>query len=196
MSRESALPWALSHAQLIITGVIALATIAYVVFTVLLWRATGKSADAAKQSADAAKQSADTLGALHRPYLGVSRIERLHVVHLGEPFVEVSITNFGTLPATITEASIGISMDRNVEERHPLSSGEVFPGNSVVTTLPLKALSKQPRPSGAYVDLTILADVSIQYEAPNHERYEHSAKFSYTQAADTFSCQSSQTQQP
>jgi hypothetical protein len=41
------------------TLIIAVATVVYVVFTILLWRATKRSADAAKCSADAAKASSE-----------------------------------------------------------------------------------------------------------------------------------------
>ena len=79
-----------STLTVIFTGVIAFATVAYCVATIFLWRATDKTAQAAKQSGDIA-------ASLHRPYIGVTRFERtndfnavpgprLDVNGMGSPF--------------------------------------------------------------------------------------------------------------
>jgi len=76
------------------TGVIAFATVAYVVFTILLWRETKKSADAAEINAKVLMES-------QRPQIGA----RPHgnptqtLADLEAPRVQIELTNRGLTPA-------------------------------------------------------------------------------------------------
>jgi len=88
-----------------LTGVIAIATIVYVVLTARLWKETKKSADAATKSAEAAKKSADGTAALYRPFIGLESLptERLSSNTIWE--FPSKLWNYGTLPASHLSAS-------------------------------------------------------------------------------------------
>ncbi len=120
------------------TVFIALATVAYVVVSALLWRATERSADAAKASADAAnlsaeaakvsadaaRRSADIDAALQRPYLGVSLFQRYNNYNADLWAIQFSVRNYGTLAAR--EVRVEFAVDR--EGRGDFGRGVVCTG--------------------------------------------------------------------
>jgi predicted negative regulator of RcsB-dependent stress response len=72
----------LTNWSAIFTGVIAVETLVYIIFTWRLWQATKQAAEAAtesakaaKVSADASKQSADISANLQRPFIGLTRLD-------------------------------------------------------------------------------------------------------------------------
>jgi hypothetical protein len=80
----------------IFTGVIALATLVYVVLTLLLWKQTKAAAEAAKISANAAQSSAQTLGNLYRPFLSVASIRiRKQPPSADAWMIDWTLKNFG-----------------------------------------------------------------------------------------------------
>ena len=86
----------------VLTGIIAIATVVYVVFTSLLWRTTKKSADAAKESAEAATaavaQMRDTTEKQLRAYVCVSGA-LLKFPQPDVPEAQVHFKNCGQTPA-------------------------------------------------------------------------------------------------
>src|SRR6266436_6408363 len=82
-------------------AVIAVATVAYVVFTLRLWEATEKTAQAAGKCAEAA-----TAAALHRPFMGLVRVTLKTGWGTDLWVIALAMKNYGTLPAMNVAAMI------------------------------------------------------------------------------------------
>ena len=84
------------------TLVIALATAANVFVAWVLWRATKKSSDAARDSAVAAIRSAQaaehTMDAMYRPYFAVCGLEAVDLADKEKAHVKLTLKNYGPVP--------------------------------------------------------------------------------------------------
>jgi hypothetical protein len=191
-----------------LTGVIALAIVAYVVVTALLWRATKQSADAAKASADAAKlsadaasvsadaakKSADISSALHRPYLGVCLFRR-HNDFSSEPWaVHCSVRNYGTLAARDVRVEVAVDRDgRGDFGRGLVCTGwEIAPGAEVSGFL-LVSIDRTTRELLPKGEAPMAGHVRVDYSAPDGRSFTHSADFPYNRTTQNFRPERSET---
>lgn len=104
--------------MMVFTGIIAVATVAYVVVTKRLLRETMRSASGAKDSADAAKisaevakRAADLDAARHRPYLAVSVFQRSNDFNADQWVTQWVVKNYGTLPASAVTVEVAVDRD-------------------------------------------------------------------------------------
>jgi len=181
------------------TGVIAVATILYLIFTVALWRATKKAADAAtdsagaaKVSADAAKQSADIAARLNRPYIGVSRLDRRND-DSRTWVIAWAVRNFGSLPAVNVDATIAFKVGPNSWSKGGPASAECFPQADAETlsTILLSEMENLEVVSGNYI---LEVCIQVKYAGADGSQYFHSAEPQYRHDTKTFAILRSQTQ--
>jgi hypothetical protein len=121
------------------TGVIAVATIIYVVFTIFLWRETRKSADAALLNAKVASQQMAALIASERAWIDGEFIK--HEV-IGVVRYSLKVTNQGKTPAQIFGYDIwhgllteGVEFSREKLTTHFSESKYVFIAGGATMTL-------------------------------------------------------------
>lgn len=186
--------------MLLFTGLIAVATVAYVVVTCSLLRATKRSADAAKESADAAKlsaeaakKSADIDAALHRPYLGVPEF-KIHNAYDADIWaVRCEVRNFGTLPAAQVEYRVDIRRNGaplgNPVQR---TDCEIFPA-SAMTDFAQLCIDRNTRENLHTGNWILTGQVEIKYCAPEGTAYNHTAVFVFDRERQDFRPQSSKT---
>ncbi len=184
----------------VFTGVIAVATVVYAVVTFFLWRATKRSADAAKESADsaklsaeAAKKSADISAALHRPYLGVSLLERHNDYGADMWAIRLCVKNYGTLPAAETRVDVSVERDgRGDYGRGPVCTDwEILPQAELEGFLQI-SIDRQTRDQISGGE-PMVAHVKITYRAPGGAGYTHNAKFAYDRTTKNFRPDRSET---
>jgi hypothetical protein len=203
VSAIASLPW-WREPSIVFGGVIAAATIAYVICAVALWRSTKraanaamtaaeaamKSADAASGMAAASKQSVEVMAGLHRPLMGISRL-RIPDRSTRTWRIVLSVRNYGTLPAV----NVGIFTEYRLN-RLALGSGidssstEIFPGTEFDYLL--EHTLNEPdyqRLMGGNEILTI--GVRITYGGPDNRLFEYSANVECQD--DVFSIIASQT---
>jgi hypothetical protein len=176
------------------TGVIALATVAYVVVTAFLWKATKQSADAAKASADAAKKSVDIDAALHRPYLGVSLFRRHNDRNAELWAIHCAVRNYGTLPAREVRVEIVVDRDgRGDFGRGPVCTGwELLPEAEVdgFVQISVDRTARELLPKG---EAGIAGHVMVSYAAPGGRAFTHRADFPYDRTTDNFKPERAET---
>jgi len=186
--------------MIVFTGIIAFATIGYVLVNIALWRTTRAaadaakaSADAAKVSADAAKKSADIDAAVHRPYLGVSALQRHNAFNQDMWAVRCCVKNYGTLPAAEVKTLVVI-------HRQPGSYGEglfcrgceILPQAELECFLEIR-VDADTRARLSRADWPMIANVEIKYLAPGGARYTHNAKFAFDRTTLDFRPETSET---
>jgi hypothetical protein len=178
---------------IVFTGIIAAATVAYVIVNVFLWRATKRSADAAKVSADAAKKSADISAALQRPYLGVSLLQRRNDYKEDMWTIRCCVKNYGTLPAAGVKTLVVVHRQEGSYGEGPLYSGcEILPQAELEGFLQIR-VDADTRAMLSKTDWPMIASVEIKYLAPGGARYTHNAKFAYDRATLNFRPETSET---
>jgi len=180
------------------SGVIAVATVVYVIFTKRLWEETKRSAHAAKLSADAAKDSAEATkrsaeidAALHRPYVAVSTFLRYSAYNQDTWANECCLQNYGTLPASSVRASVTFD-GRLAGSGGPVcEASEILPQAQVERIFEIRVnrnerdLLQAGEPMAAHVEMT--------YDAPGGARYKHKADFPYDKTTRNFRRDRSET---
>jgi len=191
------LNWLQAHSvevQAMCAVVIAIATVVYASITCCLWRATKRSSDAAKKSADAAKKSADMSAAVHRPYLGVSVLERHNDYNQDMWAIRYCVKNYGTLPAY--DVGAWIVIDRQGQGSYgegPMCKGcEILPQAELEGFLQIR-VDADTRARLWSGDWPMIARVEIVYLAPGGARYTHDATFAYDRTTQNFKPQRSET---
>lgn len=169
-----------------------LATITYVVLTILLWRQTKRAADAAKIAAEAAKLSSDVAANLHRPFMGLQNV-RIQVGGHGADLwsIAFALKNFGTLPAL----KVGLSMDFFVKDHHfaqfaEPASVQVFPSAEFESITHQNILNRVQVQVG---NEKLLIRVRIPYQAENGREFEYVAQVSYDHHRNKFGVDKSET---
>jgi hypothetical protein len=179
----------------IFTGVIALETLFYVVFTRRLWKQTKAAAEAAKLSAEAAKQSTDIVAKLHRPFLGVTKISSTGSPTIAPAWINWTLKNYGTLPATNVDATFEwkAGVVSSGGEVGP-SAAEVFPQQEIESTVVCRiAESIRTRlPTG---DAILEVNVRIKYSAADGRSFVYNAHGQWKHETGGFSILRSQTEQ-
>lgn len=183
-------------------GVIAALTVVSLIVNVLLWRtarkaanaatsaaeAANKSANAATQQAEASRKSLEIGAALNRPYLGISKFERVSDRNSSVWVVLWVIKNFGSLPAIKVNASIETSSDgTNFQADRAAESAEMFPQTEVQTRTVIQFEDVRPIIEGNKI---VSGRIRISYEASNEQRYEFSANIRYEHSRDRFTMDS------
>jgi hypothetical protein len=175
---------------IILTGIIAIATIAYVVCTIFLWIATKRAAEASVTAANEGRKSTDLLAALNRPYMGVHRVAFPNPAGQNEIMWGISseIKNFGTLPALAVEASVEFVLNETIlyASAGPFSA-EIFPQSEPVVidaTFQFEGSRRDEVLSGA---VALVARIHIVYAASNGQRYKHRANAQFERGYPTFS---------
>jgi len=115
------------------TFVIAVATVAYVLFTRRLWQETKKSADAATKAADAATAAAT----IYRPYIGLVCIGQPNDPHNKWWTFKFSLQNYGNSPAVSVSAKFELMLSgETIASLNDPKSAEIFPqsGHNVIFT--------------------------------------------------------------
>lgn len=177
------------------SAVLAVATIFYVVFTKRLWRETKKSADAAtvaaeaakgtaeatRVAADAAKQSADIAADMHRPTIGVVKVEfgKLSGAPPGSNLLmassldlQITFKNYGSVSALNIDVDIQAGLRNRTRNRTPKSGIELAPGSecpiSISVGIPPEDLTRIQNGEIYSVRIT------CTYTAPNNQkRYKY-----------------------
>jgi hypothetical protein len=107
----------------ILTAVIALATIVYAGITMMLWIETKRSADAATTAAKAAKQSADALALIERPWVLVSSAGLTNgwssTANKSIFFGYLKFKNYGKSPAWVIEQGGSFDIHSNTDDLPP-----------------------------------------------------------------------------
>jgi hypothetical protein len=186
----------------IFIGVIAALTVVSLIVNVLLWRtarkaanaatsaaeAANKSANAATQQAEASRKSLEIGAALNRPYMGISKFERVSDRNSSLWVVLWVIKNFGSLPAMKVNASIETSSDgTNFQADRATESAEMFPQTEVQTRTVIQFEDVRPIIEGEKI---VSGRIRISYEAPNGQRFEFSANIRYEHSKDRFTMDS------
>jgi hypothetical protein len=179
-------------------AVIALGTVAYVVFTWRLWEATektaqaaGKSADAATEAALAAKKSADMGAALHRPFMGLLRVTLKTGWGTDLWVIALVLKNYGTLPAMNVAAMIEFftGNTRLTQITEP-TAVQIFPSDEIEPIVRLSMPTHRVQIQQGTEKLRI--EVRIPYQAEDGRQFEYSAEVSYMQDG-SFAIQKSDT---
>jgi len=205
LERAAARVEALNHRNLIeilfrtsYMAVIALGTVAYVVFTWRLWEATektaqaaGKSAAAATEAALAAKKSADMAAALHRPFMGLVKVTLKTGWGTDLWVIVLAIKNYGTLPAMNVAAMIEFftGNTRLTQITEP-AAVQIFPSAEIESIVRLSMPTHRVQIQQGIEKLRI--EVRIPYQAEDGRQFEYSAEVSYTQDG-SFAIQKSET---
>lgn len=196
-------PWCRDPA----TCVIAVATVFYVIVTLVLWLSTRKaanaamiSAEAAKKSADAtteatiaAKRSADIAADLHRPVIGISRLYLRSDRSSRTWVIALVLKNYGTLPAVNVSALVEFLLDTSplwtVKE---LSSAEVAPhaDYEAVNQLDLREKEHNILLEG---NKFLVVRIRINYEAADRRRFEYAAEAQLKHITGVFQIVKSET---
>lgn len=183
------------------TGVIATATLVEAVVTVLLWRATRRSADAAKASADAAKISADAAkksadidAALHQPYLGVSLFKRDNDYNLELWAIRCGVKNYGTLPARDVRVEVVVDRDGQGD----FGRGSVCIGWELLPNAELEGFVRVRVDRDAHDQLwrgetSMAGHVRASYVGPEGKGFVLRAKFAYDRTTQNFKADASET---
>ena len=185
----------------ILTGVIAGSTVAYVIITVLLWKATKQSVDASKESVEIAER---TFEASHRPYLGIERISRQTPPEGPHWRIVVRVRNFGSLPAPDVQMKAEVQIDgKLVGEKHfipPLAGEmqilrtlEIFPGAPYDWTFE-NLLTVEDTEKVRVGTAALAIRVTIFYSISPGLRYEHLALIEYNAGVREFRVQHSSTE--
>jgi len=170
----------------VFTGIIALATLAYVFFSFRLWKTTQTAAGAAKKSADMA-------AGVHRPYLGVSVLQRHNDYNQDIWAIRWCVKNYGTLPAS--EVRVGVVLDRQGRGDYgggPVCSGcEVLPQAELTGFIEIR-VDRHIRDQISSGE-AMIAHVEIEYVAPGGAHYTHSAEFAFDRTTQNFRPERSET---
>ena len=165
----------------VFTFIIAVATVAYVIYTAKLFKATKSTAEAAKNSAEIA-QKAFFLS--HRPYLGISQCKRQEPPHDPHFLISLETKNFGAFPAADVRISVAFFFGDNQAGWQPVGKEqeqppcEIFPEGPVINHNNAMLSPDQLR------DIRndrggLLVRLQVQYEVAGEGRYRHTAKFKY-----------------
>src|SRR6266850_1789738 len=165
-------------------AVIAVATVAYVVFALRLWEATEKTAQAAEKSADMA-------AALHRPFMGLPRVTLKTGWGTDLWVIVLAIKNYGTLPAMNVAAMIEFftGNTRLTQVTEP-AAVQIFPSDEIESIVRLSMPTHRVQIQQGIEKLRI--EVRIPYQAEDGRQFEYSAEVSYTQDG-SFAIQKSET---
>jgi hypothetical protein len=186
----------------IFTGVIAASTVVSLIVNVLLWRTTRKAANAATNAAEAANKSANAAtqqaeasrksleigAALNRPYMGVSKFERVSDRNSSLWVVVWVMKNFGSLPAIKVNASVEMSSEGpSLQADRAAESAEMFPQAEVQTRTLIQLEDVRPVIEGNKI---VSGRIRINYEGSNEQRYEFIANIRYEHSKDRFTMDS------
>lgn len=186
----------------VFTGVIAASTVVSLIVNVLLWRTTrkaanaatnaaeaaNKSANAATQQAEASRKSLEISAALNRPYIGVSKFERVSDRNFSLWVVVWVMKNFGSLPAINVNASVEMSSEGpSLQADRATESAEMFPQAEVQTRTLIQLEDVRPVIDGNKI---VSGRIRISYEASNEQRYEFIANIRYEHSKDRFTMDS------
>jgi len=179
----------------LVTGVIAAATIAYVRLTKKLWQETKKSADAAtisaeatKKSADAAteaalaaKKSAEVAAALHRPFMGLLRVTLKAGWNTRLWDIAFVLKNYGTLPASNVGATIEFFTDNTLRaEKTEPTAVQIFPSEELDSIVRFDMCDPGRVPVHQETK-ELRIKVRIPYQGEDGRHFEYTAEVSYTQ---------------
>jgi len=199
--------WSTSYTALItaaFTVVIALATIAYVVYTAKLWQETKKSADAATKaaeaaniSAQAAKESADAAAILHRPLIAWDNSATPSISNEGTSRIPIDLHNFGTLSAIHLKAHFELHTESTTESRNlffysDLGPLEIPPQSGHHTALFLK-LGKDRHMKVTSATTNLILTLKASYDTPDGREFEYTAEAKLDLAQDRFVTSKSET---
>lgn len=185
----------------IFTAVIAFSTVAYMIITALLWKATKQSVDASRKSVEIAEK---TFKASHRPYLGIELTFRETPPEDPHWRIVVRVSNFGNLPAPDVEMKAEVQIDgKLVGEKHfiPRLAGEmqilrtleIFPGAPYDWTLE-NLLTVEDTEKVRVGTAALAIRVTIFYSISPDFRYEHLALIEYNAGVREFRVQHSRTE--
>ncbi len=196
-------PWwrDLSTVSAASTVIIAVATAFYVCFTIALWLSTRRaanaamiSAEAAKQSANAATRMAEVTAGLHRPFMGIARLERRKDLTSRTWDVGLTVRNYGTLPAVevsvFADFILGSSHLREVENP---ASAEVFPQGDCESAIRF-VLSEAQQDSVTRGDGIMIVRIRIKYSSADGRRYVYSAEGQFKHDISSFAIVGSKTE--
>ena len=179
-------------------AVIAVATVAYAVFTLRLWEATektaqaaGKSADAATEAALAAKKSADLATALHRPFMGLLKVTLKTGWGTDLWVIALAVKNHGTLPAMNVAAMIEFfTANTRLTQITEPASVQMFPSDEIESIVRLSMPTHRVQIQQGIEKLRI--EVRIPYQAEDGRQFEYFAEISYPPDG-SFAIQKSET---
>jgi hypothetical protein len=177
----------------IFTGVIAVETLLYVVFTVGLWRATKMAAEAAKTSAEASKQSTEITASLHRPFIGLGRLAPRTDQNSRTWIIAWTVKNFGTLPGLHVDAALDWKVGVNGGTGSGPSSAEIFPQaevESIVRFLLDETVHRQLILNDQILEL----HARIRYVAADGRQFVHTAEAQWKCEVAAFAVLSSKTE--
>jgi hypothetical protein len=187
----------------VFTGVIAVATIAYVTVTAYLFRATERAAKAAGGSAKAAQQSADlarqAFFASHRPFVGISRCQLDTSPEPGSVYgkamrVRFEARNYGLAPATAVELKADALLDGDpLAEFTEYPPCDILPGASVGNILQVP-MGQESRRDIEELACELQVRVQVRYRVPGDVAYQHTARFAYTHEHREFTPAGSSTE--
>lgn len=138
----------------------------------------GQQAQAASDTATAAKKSADLTAALHRPYVG---LDRVNLLDGAVRYVDLlfSLKNFGTLPAFNVGFEVQCFVEGELRSRHREATAiQIFPSDTLSLTYRFDAGD----PDGPLIrdgkkKFSLL--VLIPYQTENARQFEYTADLSY-----------------
>lgn len=177
----------------------ALATLAYLIATILIFRETKKAADAAAEAARAATQSADLASELHRPFMALESVILRNAIEPKQTnwrqdstwIIDWSIANLGTLPANHVHATIELRSSPVPKLDEGPYDAEIYPQSQPLTRTTLLLVDPAEALQGS---IHASAHVTIDYTSPAGTRYRHTAAALFDNARGIFSISESKTE--
>jgi hypothetical protein len=141
--------------------------------------ATQKSADAATEAALAAKKSAEIASALHRPFMGVSKVALRSGWGTRVWDIAFDLKNYGTLPALDVGLTAEIFTDDNLRMQTMESpSVQIFPSAEFVSIVRFDM--GDPDQVGVHKGaIKLRTEVRIPYRSEDGRHFEHTATVSF-----------------
>jgi hypothetical protein len=172
--------------------VAALATLAFFVATIKIFRETKRSADAAAEVARLATE-------LHRPFMALESVILRNAIEPKQTnwrqdctwTVDWSIANLGTLPANHVHASLELRTPETLKLDEGPKDIEVYPQSQPITRTTQLLVNPEDVEKGT---IQVSANVTIDYASSIGTRYRHTAEAHFNNAQRTFAVSQSKTE--
>lgn len=162
-----------SDSMIFLTSLIAFATFAYMVFTVLMWLSMRKSINLTKQNFELT----------NRPFIGISEF-RAHFVDNGFLNPTVKYINFGTIPAKEIILSFSFILDSKQVSHYEVILNNLFPtkGSAWIDVIKSDFSKEIISPNSIFT-----LGINISYNGVTKTRYSTKELYKYDNIGDSFS---------
>ncbi len=144
--------------------------------------ATKKSADAAIEAAEAANKSAEIAAALHRPFMGVSKVAVRSGWGTRVWDIAFDLKNYGTLPALDVGLTAEVFTNRNPRMQTTESpSVQIFPSAEFVSIVRFD-MGDADKVGVHNESIKLLIEALIPYRSEDGRHFEHTVTVSFARS--------------